>query len=111
MQLITDDVAIFAFLEKTGQASFDPLKPVALEFRTEQQQVLLIFNPREELKGCRLYLLDLHSADTEIESELLPALLALPEEPEYATLKNDALSLVEMLINRRNSGRLFYDAH
>jgi len=104
MQLLTDDLVIFSLLEKAQQVSFDPAKPAALDFHTEDHVALFLFNPAGPLKGCRLYLLDQRSADEELESVLLPELLALPEEEGYAVLKNE-------LISRRNSSRLFFDAH
>lgn len=111
MQLITDDPEIFALLEKAGKAAFDPSLPAVIEFDVDTYYGLLLYTPSGPRKGCLLFLVEHHALDEESGSLLLPRLLALPEDHGFSLLKTDALAAVERLIIRRNSDRLFYDAH
>lgn len=111
MQEMTDDIEIFAFLEKAGLADFDPAISFAREFRLESDFLLLLFSHSGKHKGCRLFICKETALEREAESVLLPALLALPEDSGYDKIKNAALSIAEQIIAERNSNRLFFDAH
>jgi hypothetical protein len=48
----------------------------------------------------------------ELERELLPQLIALPERHEQeAWMKSEALRITELLIHSKNYGLRFFDAH
>jgi hypothetical protein len=111
MRVITDDLEIFGLLEKAGKATFDPVTPSVVEFQVDTYYGMLLFSPAGPYKGCLLFLVEQHILDEEAEKLLLPRLLALPDDHGFAALKNEALAAVERLISRRNSDRLFYDAH
>lgn len=111
MQLITDDPEIFALLEKAGKAAFDPSVPAVIEFDVDTNYALLLFMPSGPRKGCLLFIVEHQALDEESGNLLLPRLLALPDDHGFSLLKTDALAAVERLISRRNSNRLFGDAH
>lgn len=111
MKLITDDIEIFNLLEKANVAAFDPSKPLVLDFVHEENWCLLIFNPSGELKGCRLFLVDLQNLSIEAEKLLIPELLALDDKHDYDLLKNQALAIVEHLLRDKKSSQLYFDGH
>lgn len=111
MRIITDDLEVFGLLEKAGKAAFDPALPAMIEFNVDTFYGLLLFIPAGPRKGCLLFLVEQVKLDEESEKLLLPRLLALPEDHGFSALKTDALAAVERIISRRNSDRLFYDAH
>jgi hypothetical protein len=111
MQEMTDDTEIFACLEKAGQASFDPLKELVLDFVFDADFYLLLFCPSGTFKGCRMFIVPLHRLAEEAGQLLLPSLLHLPDDPSFANLKNRALAITEEIIADRDPSRLFFDAH
>lgn len=109
MRIITNDIEVFNFLEKAKQVSFDPVKNEVFEFFHEANWCLFLFCVTGKSKGCKLFLLEKEFLSLELEKNLLPALLNLPDEMEF--LKNKALEIAERLIIRRNNEQLFFDAH
>ncbi|MCU0431834.1 MAG: hypothetical protein MUC87_00100 [Bacteroidia bacterium] len=112
MELITDDLQIFELLEKAGKADFDPSQPHVLWFRHDDRAHLFLFQPQAPGRGCRLYLMNKEPGHNELERELLPQLIALPERHEQeAWMKSEALRITELLIHSKNYGLRFFDAH
>ena len=110
MRLLTDDVEIFSWLEEAGADGFDPTRAAVLEIQQGRSCGVLVFNPHGVQKGCRLFLLDRDQLPAEARL-LLHELLLLPDDDDFAGLKNDALLLCERLIARRDNEQFFFDAH
>lgn len=111
MQEITDDIEIFSRLEKAKADRFDPLKQHVAEIYTGTDFLLLLFCPEGKHKGCRLFSVPVGELEKEAESLLLPRLLALPDDDNYASIKHKALLITEKIISEKNGKWLFYDAH
>lgn len=110
MRLLTDDVEIFSWLEEAGADRFDPTRPSVLEIPNGNCCGVLVFNPHGVRKGCKLFLLDRYQLTAEARL-LLNELLLLPDDEDFAKLKNDALLLCEQLLSRRDNEMFFFDAH
>jgi hypothetical protein len=109
MDLLQDDVEIFARLEAAGRERFDVTAPRVIDYEWDDAYFLLLFNPTGNLKGCKLY--SVPASDAKELEVLLVNLLQLPEDEGYDRLKTEALLRVE---NRIASGRYsdrFFDAH
>lgn len=111
MQVLLDDIEIFALLEKADVAAFDPLKPLVLEFVYEDNWFLLLFNPAGELKGCRLFQIEEKNLSDEAEKLLIPELLSLDDNHGYDILKTRALAILEHLLRDKKSSQLYFDGH
>jgi hypothetical protein len=111
MRIITDDIEVFSFLEKADAISFDPDKNEVLWFSHETFSALFLFCANGKFKGCKLFLLEKNFLREELEKNLLPALLTLPDDPGYSFLKNKALAITENLIAGKLNEQLFFDAH
>lgn len=112
MKITTDDLLIFELLEKAGLADFDPVQPNAFWFRHEERAHLLLFQPTDPGKGCSLFTMSSEPGHKELESELLPLLIGLPERhTAECWLKAEALRITELMIMSRDYRLRFFDAH
>lgn len=112
MQTTTDDIQIFELLEAAGLANFAPDAPQAFFFRHEDVVHLFLFQPIDPGKGVRLLTLDQGPGAPELEQDVLPFLLNLPERhPAECQLKTEALRITELLLLSKNYRMRFFDAH
>ena len=112
MEHITDDLVLFELLEKAGEADFDPMQPHTCWFRFEERAYLILFQPQEPGKGCSLFAMSKEPGHKELEAELLPYLIALPERHDAERwLKTEALRITELMILSRDYRLRFFDAH
>lgn len=112
MDSTTDDLYIFDLLERAEMAAFSPTEPQAFWFRHEERAHLLLFQPHEPGKGCTLFTMSNEPGHKELESELLPLLIALPERHTAESwLKAEALRITELMILSRDYRLRFFDAH
>ncbi len=110
MKLITNDLLVFETLEQAGCDGFNPQKWTVFSFSLEQKFFLFLFCPEGKHKGCRLYAFEEFPKAHEIRTDLIPNVLALPEDMGYAEIRAAAIQEAERLLHQTSVAQ-FFDAH
>jgi hypothetical protein len=111
MQILTDQLAVFAFLEKYNQAGFDPNANHVSVFPANDHLAFLLFCHDGVGKGAQICLLDSPPAPGELDNELLPVLLKLEGDHFLEQLREEAMECFRRLSLQKSNWRSFFDAH
>ena len=111
MQILTDQLIVFAFLEKHNQAGFNPNANCVNVFPADDRLAFLLFCHNGVGKGAQICLLDSPPAPGELENELLPLLLKLEGDDILEQLREEAMESFRRLSLQKDAWRSFFDAH
>ncbi|CAN5241723.1 hypothetical protein BH09BAC5_BH09BAC5_06570 [soil metagenome] len=111
MRVIRCDVEIFDLLEKAGLAQFDTTRSQVFDFTFEDFWHLLIFSRHEIFTGCTLFVIEKQNLFSELQQELIPALLNIEAGPENEELLTDSLMLIEQLLIMKSNEYCYFDGH
>ncbi|HTL82192.1 MAG TPA: hypothetical protein VL651_10830 [Bacteroidia bacterium] len=106
-----NDAEIFELLEKAGKETLVSTAELLLPFEFDESLFLLLFCPGKNFRQTLLFRIELKDLQREVRSELIPALMDLPDQAEFASLKTRALEWAESIISGRKMDVGYFDAH
>lgn len=111
MMCISDPVSVFEFLEKHGEANFNPKLNCSFCFSCDSGYAVFVFCSDGIAKGPRLYLFDHPLNYSRILDELNTELDAVHGDAAFEDAKALAVENLRRFFETQQASHFFFDAH